>query len=95
MSTYPDLHGSFGWSVGVHRSPVACNHLHAWLAVGSHDTQGGHTQASARQLLRNMQIRDNVVCNHSQTGQVNSDLCTNDANHCGFHRNKDKTWKNV
>lgn len=43
---YPDLHGRFGWSTGVHKSPAG--YEHPWLVVFVDHTEGFWTRAEAR-----------------------------------------------
>jgi len=47
---YPNLHGRFGWPVGVHRAPAG--YEHPWLAVLPTHTVGCWTRQEARNLRK-------------------------------------------
>lgn len=48
--SYPDLHGKYGWKLGVHKSPVG--YQHPWLVVFEHDTFGEWSREAAREWYR-------------------------------------------
>jgi hypothetical protein len=50
VSDYPDLHGDYGWTLGVHRAPAG--YQHPWLAVTTSGTYGAWSRAEAREIRR-------------------------------------------
>jgi hypothetical protein len=55
---YPDLHGQFGWKIGVHMAPAG--YEHPWLVVLPTGTSGAWSRAEARAGYREWRATINM-----------------------------------